>query len=85
MTGGIPDELSAIPTDRFWMVREDGSALSLEKCSGQWIHSFLAHLASGVDLIPSLEWVHLIGVNLDGMVHLLHSLFYIRVDLYSTS
>ena len=38
----------------------------------------------GVDLIPGLEWVTLVRVNLEGMVNLLHSLFSVRVELYST-
>ena len=42
-------------------------------------------LSSGVDLIPVLERVTLVGVDPDGMVHLFHSLFSVRVDLYSTS
>ena len=38
----------------------------------------------GVDLIPGLEWVTLVRVNLEGMVNILHSLFSVRVELYST-
>ena len=40
---------------------------------------------SWVDLIHGLERVTLIGVDLDRMFHILHSLFYVKVDLYSTS
>ena len=40
------------------------------------------HIVSGVDHIPGVYWVTLVGVNLDGMVHLLRSLFYVQVDLF---
>ena len=66
-------------------IQKDGAALSLEKQSGQGIHSFLAQLASGVDPIPSLERVKLVGVYPDGRVLLMHLLFSVRVDIYSTS
>ena len=70
----IPAELSAILVDRFWMVWEDGAALPSEKHLGQGIHSFLVHIFSGVDHIPGLERVTLVGVDPDIVVHLLHSL-----------
>ena len=80
-TGAIPDELSAILTDRFRTVCEDRVALSLEKRSVQGIHELLAQLALGVDLTPGLKWMTLVGVNPDGMVHLLHSIFSVRAEL----
>ena len=60
-------------------------ALSLEESLGQGIHSFLDQIALGVELVPGLERVTLVGVESDGMVHLLHSLFSVQVKLYSTS
>ena len=84
-TGAIPAELSMILTARFQTVRKDWAALFSEKRSGRGINSFLAQLASGVELIHGLERVTLVRVDLDGMVHLLHSPFYIQVDLYSAS
>ena len=54
-TGETPDELFAILAARFRTVREDGAVLSSEKRLGQGIHSFLAQIASGVDLIPGLD------------------------------
>ena len=56
----------------------------MKKRSGWGIHSFLAQLASGVDLFPGLEQVTLVGVDPDGIMHLTHLLFYVRVDIYST-
>ena len=53
-----------------------------EKSLGWGIQYFLAQLASGVDLVPGLERVILVGVNPDGMVHLMHSLLSVRVDFY---
>ena len=60
-------------------------ALSLEESLGQGIHSFLDQIALGVELVPGLERVTLVGVESDGMVHLLHSLFSVQVELYLTS
>ena len=62
-----------------------GRPLYSKKRSGRGIHSFLAHLALGVDLITGLKGVNLVRFNPDGMVNLLHSLFSIRFDLYSAS
>ena len=52
-----------------------------------WIglHSFLSHLASGIDPVPGFEKLCLLGVDWEGTVHLMHLLFSIPVDLYSTS
>ena len=73
-TGEIPADLSLILADRFWKVCGDGAALSSEKHSGQGLQYFLDELDSGVDPIPVLEQVKLVGVDLDIMVHLMHSL-----------
>ena len=80
-TGAIPAEISAIFAARFRTICEDGAALSSKKCSGWGIHSFLTQLAYKVDLIPGLEQMTLVRVELDGVVHLLHSLFFVWVNL----
>ena len=61
-----------------------GGRLPSDKRSGRVIHSFLAHILSGAELVLRIERVDLMGVDPDGMVCLLHSLSYFRVDLYST-
>ena len=66
-------------------MRKDGRPLSIEKSSGRGLHSFLDHLASGVDPVLVFERVALLKVNPDGTVHLLHSLFSVPVGLYSNS
>ena len=48
------------------------------------MHSFLVHLASGVDPVPNFERVGILQVDPDGTVHLLHSLFSVPFGLYST-
>ena len=72
--GRIPDTLIKILASRFWMVRGDGGGggLSTDKLTGRCLYSFPVHLASGVDLIPGLEHMSLLGVDPDGTVHLLH-------------
>ena len=65
-------------------VRKDGAALSEEKRLGRGIRSFLAQLASGMDPAPGLERVTLVGVDPYRMVHLAHSLFSVRFDIYLT-
>ena len=52
---------------------------------GREIHYFLAHLTLRVDLIPIMEQLTLVRVNTDRMVHLVHLLFSVRDDIYSTS
>ena len=84
-TGAIPGKLSAILSGRFRTVCEDGTALPLDKRSVRGLHSFLAQLALGVDHIPGLDRVNLLGVDPDGMVHLFHSLLSVLIDIYSTS
>ena len=48
------------------------------------IHSFLAQLALGEDLVPGLEQVTMVGLNPGVRVILLHSLFSFRVNVYLT-
>ena len=80
-TGAIPDKFSAILVDFFGTVCKDGAALPSDNHSGWGIHSFLAQIELGVELFPGLERVTLFGVNPDGMVYILHSLFSVRFDL----
>ena len=67
------------------MVLKNGATLTSDKHPGQGVHSFLSQLASAVYHIPVLERVIILGVDPDRMVHLLHSLLSVRVELYSTS
>ena len=83
-TGHIPGKISTILAGRFRTIFEDGSALPSDKRSGRGIHSFLAQLAWRVDHVPGLERLILVGVDPNIMVHLLHSLLSVPVDLYST-
>ena len=53
--GRLPNALTKIIASRFRMVHEDGVALSTENRAVRGLHSFLANLASGVDLVPGLE------------------------------
>ena len=45
------------------------------------MHSFLSHLALGEVPVPGLERVTLVGVDKDGRVRLMHSLFSLCVDV----
>ena len=69
--GAIPVELSAILADRFQTVCEDRVALPSDKLSGRGVYSFLVQIVLGVDHIPGLDWVTLVGVDPDRTVHLL--------------
>ena len=55
-----------------------------EERLGRVINSFLVQLASGVDLVPSLERVTMVGLDPYERVLLLHSLFSVQVNVYST-
>ena len=69
----------------FHLKRGDGGPLSTEKRSGRGIHSFLGHIASGVDTVPGFERVACLQVEPGRTVHLLHLLFSVQVGLYSTA
>ena len=84
-TGEIPVNLSEILVAHFRTFSEDRAALLLEKRSGRGIHSFLDQLASGVDPVPGLERLTFVGADPYGMVHLMHLLFCVWVDIYSNS
>ena len=83
-TGAVPGKLSAILASRFRTVHEDGAALPLDKRLGWGVHSFLAQIVSGLEHIPVLYRLILVGVDPYGMVHLLHSLLSLLSDLYLT-
>ena len=48
------------------------------------VHSFLEQLALGVEPVPSLDWVTLVGLDPDIRVLLIHLLFSVRVNVCST-
>ena len=54
-TGQLPDTMTGILAIRFQTVHEDGGGLPTEKRADRGFHSFLAHFASGVDPVPSLD------------------------------
>ena len=83
-TGSIPAELAAILAEHSRTVRKDGSTLTPEERTGRVLHAFLSHLALGGVPVPGLEKVTLVGVDEDGRVHLMHSLFSVRVNVCST-
>ena len=66
---------------RFWAFFQDEEGLSTDKRIGWGLKSFLAHLALVVDPVPVLNQLALLGVNLDGTLHLLHLLFSVPTDL----
>ena len=82
-TGLIPAELAAILAEHPWTVRKDDSACTPEERTGQVLPAFLSHLALGEVPVPDLEKVTVVGVDEDGRVHLMHSLFSVRVNVYS--
>ena len=83
-TGSIPAELAAILAEHSRTVRKDGMVRTLEERTGWGLHAFLSHIALGEVPVPGLEKVTLVGVDKDRWVHLMHSLFSICVNVYST-
>ena len=53
----LPNNIIEALTVQFCVTREDGGSLLTEKWSGRGAHSLLAHLASGLDLVPAFERV----------------------------
>ena len=80
-TKAIPADLSIILALHSRTVREDGAACTLEVRLGQVIHSFLAELASEVDLVPGLERVTIAGLDPDGRVLLMHSILSLQGNI----
>ena len=83
-TRTIPAVLAAILAAHSRTFRKDGLARTPKERTGGGVHSFLSHLALGEVPFPDLERVTLVGVDKDRRVHLMHSLFSICVDVYST-
>ena len=83
-TGRLPDELNEAPSCRFYPVWEDGGPLLTENQYFCDPHYFLGHLASGFDPVLDFGRLALIGVDQDGTVPLLHSLFFAPIGLYYT-
>ena len=81
-TREIPAELVAILATYSQTVCEDRKSRTPEERSDQVIHSLLAQLASGMDLIPVLERVKMAGLYPDRRVLLMHSFFSVRVNAY---
>ena len=81
-TGTIPADLAAILVAHSQTVHEDGTDRTPEERLGRAIHSFLAQLASGVDLIPGLERATMVRIDPDRRVLLLHSLLSVQVNVY---
>ena len=82
-TGSIPAELAAILAEHSRTVRKDGTVRTLEECTGWGLNAFLSLLALGEVPVPGLDKVTLVGVDEDGRVHLMHSLFSLHVNVYS--
>ena len=80
----IPAELVAILAAHSRTVCKDRTARTPEERTGRGLHSFLFYLVLGEVPAPGLERVTLVGVNKDGRVHLMHSLFSFRAEVYST-
>ena len=83
-TESIPAKLAEILVDYSQTVRKDGRACTPEERTGRGLHAFLPHLALGEVPVPGLERVTLVGIDEDRRVHLMHSLFSVRVNVYST-
>ena len=82
--GSIPADLAAILAEHSCTVYKYRTARTTEDPTGWGLHTFLLHLVLGEVPVPSLESVTLVVVDEDGRVHLMHSLFSVRVNVYST-
>ena len=81
-TRSIPAKLAAILAVQSRTACDDGTALTPEKRLGRGIHYFLSQLASGVDPVPGLKRLTVVGVDPDRRVHLMHSLFSFWFNVY---
>ena len=83
-TGTVLADMDAILAAHSRTVCRDGLARTPEERTGRGLHSFLSHIVLGEVPVPILECVKLVGVNKDGRVNLMHSIFSVRIDVYST-
>ena len=83
-TRSILAELAAILAEHSRNLRKDGTARTTEERTGRGLHAFFSHLALREVTVTGLEKVNLIGVEEDGRMHLMHSLFSVRINVYST-
>ena len=67
------------------MTKYNCGTLSTEGCSSQGIHSFLDLFASVIDPVLGFSGFSLLDVDWYGAVHLLQSLFYIPIVVYTTT
>ena len=84
-TSFFPDNIVEALLAWFRLMREDGSLLSLEGISGQVIHAFLEPLALSLDPMLRFDRLMLLAIYHFGDMHLLHSLLFVPVGVYSTS
>ena len=61
--------------ERFHMAEANRGFLGLEALLGRNIHAFLGHLAGTEIPVPVIDWVSLLAMEQNGVVHTLHFLF----------
>ena len=83
-TEATQDKLAVILAVLSQTVRKDETDRTPEECSGQVIQSFLVQISSGVEPVPGLERVTVVGLDPDGRVLLMHSIFSVRFNVYLT-
>ena len=84
VSGTLPEELAVVLSSRFGVLEEDSGALWTERRSRRLLHALLGRPDSCPDHRPNFERLTLLGVDRDGMVHLIKSLFSVPVGLYSS-
>ena len=57
----------------------------MEVCSSRGIHSFLGILAFGIDPVSGFSVLALLVIYREGAIHLLHSLLYFLLFVYTTT
>ena len=81
VSGTLPEELAVVLSSRFGVLEEDSGALWTERRSRRLLHALLGRPDSCPDHRPNFERLTLLGVDRDGMVHLIKSLFSVPVGL----
>ena len=76
-TGRIPNKIIKALSAWFQVTKEYGIPISTEWCTGRGFHTLLGHLAYRFDPFPRFSWINILGVNWDGIIPLMHLLFYV--------
>ena len=77
----IPNVLIKELLDLFRATKKDGGALGTEACTGRILNAFLGYISVSTVSFPGLSQLIFLVINWYVVVHLIHSFFYVLVNV----